>query len=33
MHKQYYNQLPTNLTEIHIQNINKYTLVIYIIDK
>ena len=26
MHKQYYNQLPTNLTKIHTQNNNKYTL-------
>ena len=26
MHKQYYNQLPTNLTKIHKQNNNKYTL-------
>ena len=25
MHKQYYNPLPTNLTEIHIINNNKYT--------
>ena len=25
MHKQYYNQLPTNLTKIHTQNNNKYT--------
>ena len=26
MHKQYYNQLLTNLTKIHTQNNNKYTL-------
>ena len=26
MHKQYYNELQTNLTKIHIQNNNKYTL-------
>ena len=26
MHKQYYNQLPTNLTKIHKKNNNKYTL-------
>ena len=26
MHKQYYNQLPTNLTKIHTKNNNKYTL-------
>ena len=26
MQKQYYNQLPTNLTKIHKQNNNKYTL-------
>ena len=24
MHKQYYNQLPTNLTKIHKKNNNKY---------
>ena len=26
MNKQYYNQLPTNLTKIHKKNNNKYTL-------
>ena len=26
MHKQYYNQLPTNLTKIYKKNNNKYTL-------
>ena len=26
MHTQYYNQLPQNITEIYIQNNNKYTL-------
>ena len=26
MHKQYYNQLPTNLTKIHTNNNNKYIL-------
>ena len=26
MHKQYYNQLPTNLSRIHTKNNNKYTL-------